>query len=217
MKLFICTDIHDQLKYFESAGELIRSADAVVIIGDLTHFGNKERAVKVMERFKRENENVFAVSGNCDNLDIEEYLQKEGVSMHGKAVSFDGGTFIGLGGSLPAPVFTPNTMLEDDIQLTLYNALASQNGKDPVMLFSHQPPYNTAVDSLASGEHVGSKSVRDFIEKYHPMACFSGHIHEALGRDTIKATPCINPGAFKEGHWALVRVQKSSSIEIELY
>ena len=48
---------------------------------------------------------------------------------------------------------------------------------------SHTPPYNTNLDMLSNGWHVGSLAVRKFIEKWGKkkmmVASFHGHIHES--------------------------------------
>jgi len=63
----------------------------------------------------------------------------------------------------------------------------------------HAPPWNTKLDMLYDGRHVGSRAVRAFIEKREPYLTLHGHIHEApevSGSyiDKIGNTSCINPG-----------------------
>lgn len=74
----------------------------------------------------------------------------------------------------------------------------------------HEPPYGTTIDLAPKldenlqpiyklGEletqHVGSKSVLKFIEKYQPLLGLHGHIHESPGYDRIKNTLVFNPGS----------------------
>ena len=48
--------------------------------------------------------------------------------------------------------------------------------------------------------HVGSKAVRQLIEKDQPLIGLHGHIHEARGFVKIGRTLCINPGSeYGEG------------------
>jgi Icc-related predicted phosphoesterase len=48
--------------------------------------------------------------------------------------------------------------------------------------------------------HVGSKTVRQLIEKHKPLLGLHGHIHEARGFAKIGRTLCINPGSeYGEG------------------
>jgi len=56
-------------------------------------------------------------------------------------------------------------------------------------------------------EHVGSKAVREVIEKYQPLLGLHGHIHESKGYDKIGRTLVINPGSeYNEGilHVAII-------------
>ena len=64
----------------------------------------------------------------------------------------------------------------------------------------HAPPYNTNLDIITTGTHVGSKSVRNFIEKEQPFLTLHGHIHESpkmsgSWKDKINKTICINVGS----------------------
>ncbi len=73
----------------------------------------------------------------------------------------------------------------------------------PFIFVAHSPPYGTPLDVLGNGMHVGSASIRKFIESWAEkgllIASLHGHIHEAPFRSgqistTIKGTICINPG-----------------------
>ena len=60
------------------------------------------------------------------------------------------------------------------------------------------------VDFASIGKHVGSESVRAFIDQHEPLVCLTGHIHEGRGVDTIAGCPVINPGRLSEGGYARV-------------
>lgn len=79
-----------------------------------------------------------------------------------------------------------------------------------LILIIHQPPYDTKVDIIPSGAHVGSKSLRTFIEEYRPLVAVSGHVHESSAIDTLGPTTLINPGSLAEGNYALLEVQKQN-------
>jgi len=64
----------------------------------------------------------------------------------------------------------------------------------------HAPPFNTNLDIVTKGQHVGSKAVRKFIEGEQPLLALHGHIHESpemsgSWNDKIKKTICINVGS----------------------
>ena len=64
-----------------------------------------------------------------------------------------------------------------------------------LLWMDHPPPYDTVLDELDADWHVGSRSLRKFIEKYEPKYVFCGHIHETFEEeDTIKDTIIINSG-----------------------
>ncbi|MFH2011339.1 MAG: metallophosphoesterase [Pseudomonadota bacterium] len=77
--------------------------------------------------------------------------------------------------------------------------LAQISNPKKTIYVMHSPPYNTALDRLFNGIPCGSKSIRNFIEKYQPYLTLHGHIHESpmiSGRfmEEIGDTISINPG-----------------------
>jgi Icc-related predicted phosphoesterase len=73
----------------------------------------------------------------------------------------------------------------------------------PFIFVSHSPPYGTPLDVIHNGNHVGSMSIRKFIEEWSEkgliIAAFHGHIHESPHRSgsiqtTIGSAMCFNPG-----------------------
>jgi Icc-related predicted phosphoesterase len=47
---------------------------------------------------------------------------------------------------------------------------------------------------------VGSRAVREMVEKYHPLVGLHGHIHESRGVAEVGRTVCLNPGSeYSEG------------------
>jgi Icc-related predicted phosphoesterase len=49
------------------------------------------------------------------------------------------------------------------------------------ILVTHGPPLGT-LDTVFDGSHVGSKALRDFIERTRPKLHLFGHIHRTFGR-----------------------------------
>lgn len=91
----------------------------------------------------------------------------------------------------------------------------------------HTPPFKTKLDMVHSGEHVGSKAVRKFIEVEQPLLCLHGHIHESpvvsgTHLHKIGETLCVNPGSFKgltgnnnNAHIILFDTENPSIIQME--
>ncbi len=85
------------------------------------------------------------------------------------------------------------------IKEDLINLIKLSNPKKTIYVI-HAPPFNTKLDITTSGAHVGSKAVREFIEKEQPYLALHGHIHESPQMsgsfiDRIGKTTCINVGS----------------------
>ena len=88
---------------------------------------------------------------------------------------------------------------EGTIKEDLSNLIKLSNPKKTIYVF-HTPPFNTKLDIITDGTHVGSKALREFIEKQQPYLTLHGHIHESPKMsgsfiDKIDKTICINVGS----------------------
>ena len=199
-------DIHGDVKTIKTLGPDIRQAHAILLVGDITHFGKEKEAAAVVDAIAQYNPRILAIPGNCDYPEVSGYLAERGVSLEGRRMIIDGVGFIGVGGSLPCPGVTPNEMSEERFQTELEATSSKLPLGMPIVLVSHQPPYNTKADQIINGDHVGSRTVRQFIRDRQPLLCFTGHIHEGRSIDTIGRCQVINPGPLREGQyaWALL-------------
>src|SRR5205823_2254343 len=57
-------------------------------------------------------------------------------------------------------------------------ALARRSTPARTVYVCHTPPYNTPLDQMHGGRHVGSPGLRAFIEAHNPLLTLHGHIHE---------------------------------------
>jgi uncharacterized protein len=78
-------------------------------------------------------------------------------------------------------------------------ALAQRSDPQHTIYVCHTPPFDTPLDSMPRGRHVGSKALRAFIELHAPPLTLHGHIHESpelSGRYAAQLGPTwsINPG-----------------------
>jgi uncharacterized protein len=208
MKIIALTDIHAHNIYCEPLVNDIRQADLVILAGDITHFGKIAHLQIVLHKIRSLNTKILAVHGNCDFPEVLEELQHENLSIHGEIKSVNGIQLLGIGGSLPCPGVTPSEYSEQEMKEILDHSVDRLQPESEFLFISHQPPHNTFNDMLASGAHVGSKSIRSFIEKYQPLACITGHIHEGYGMDQIGRTKIINPGPFRVGNYLYLEVDK---------
>ena len=204
MKLFLISDIHGN-NNFDPIKDKIAEADLVLCAGDFTMFRPTDEGLGVAEKLASLNPATYMVCGNCDTPDLEGILAEKGPSIHGKSVIFGKGgeryTLGGIGGSLHTPRPTPNTWSENDL-VDVLNAF----DKAPDIIISHQPPYG-AGDTVMKVMHVGSKNLTYYLRKNSPILCLSGHIHEAAGIFKIGQTTVINPGSYREGHYATAQIE----------
>lgn len=215
MKIIAMGDIHERVKALEIMSAEISVADLVIITGDLTQFGNEEKARKVIDAVKVINPNILAQVGNLDSLEIDRFLTREGINIHGSGRVIDDVGIFGSGGSGVTPFHTPVEFSEEELKGFLEKGYSELKDAAIKIMICHAPPINTEVDMIPSGTHVGSKAVREFIEKHQPDLCITGHIHEASGEDTIGRTKIINPGPFFEGGFVVINVE-GGKLEAEL-
>jgi len=107
--------------------------------------------------------------------------------------------YISINGSLEPMVLdlSSHDTIEKDLERL------SERIERPFIFVSHAPPYDTALDMIYNGLHVGSIAIRRFIEEWSKkgllIVSFHGHIHESPNRtgsiySKIENSLCINPG-----------------------
>lgn len=75
-----------------------------------------------------------------------------------------------------------------------------EKASKPVIFLSHNVPFNTTIDEITNkdspryGYHYGSLIAREMIDKYHPLVCIGGHIHEHFTKCKVGKTIAINAG-----------------------
>lgn len=209
MRIIAFGDIHMSLGNFRNIPG-IDTADLIIITGDLTNFGGRQDAQQVVEAIRAINPNLLALAGNLDHKDVDGYLTEMGINLHGRGRTINDIGIIGVGGSNHTPFKTPNEFSEEELADLLASAY-QQAQKAPVhILVSHTPPLDTVTDRIASGLHVGSQAVRQFIEDTQPALCLTGHIHEARAEDFIGNTHILNPGMIKDGYWIDITMENKT-------
>lgn len=186
--------------------------------------------IPTFKRFKDKNKKIqiYLIMGNDDfriNLKILENAEKKKILrlIHKKSVKLNGTT--GIAGysfinptpfrlkdwekpdfekdKMPMQLFEEeirsikkeNGTIEEDLR-----KLSNLSNPKKTVYVVHAPPFNTKLDMVSAGRHVGSKSVRKFIEKEQPQLALHGHIHESpkmsgSWHDEIGKTVCINVGS----------------------
>lgn len=185
MIIITIADIHNDTENMASFGPVAAKTDLVLIAGDITNFGNEKDVANVIDQIRKYNENIFAVHGNCDTTQVDNWLKQQNISLGNNLIEFKGLTLAGLGGVIPA----------NETEEKLFNPTP----KKLDIFLSHQPPYNTKIDSTSPTRHIGSQAIRNIITTCKPAIAFSGHAHEAAGIDKIGDSIIANPGPFHKG------------------
>lgn len=194
MKILAASDIHDDKQTIEELLKLAEKekVDAIVLAGDLT-FG-ESNVLNIVGPFKKLGKPIILIPGNHETDATVEFWVKKyspGVyNLHGRAMRiYDIGIF-GVGGA-NIGLF----QLDDD---EFFEKLEKSHEKIKdarvKIMVTHAPPFGTKVDMIGL-THVGSKGIREAIEKLKPDICLCGHIHETFGiEDKIGKTRVINVG-----------------------
>ena len=217
MKVLVGTDFHGKQSVFEAFAEKAEenSIDVMAICGDVTHFGSLQEARRLLSFLTGLRVPVLFVPGNCDPPSLVG-VDMEGVTcIHGRSVTYDDVTFLGVGASPPTPFSTPFEMTENKIMETLNRASSNLPVSQWVVLVSHTPPRNTKLDKTSAGLHAGSLSVRKYIEEKQPSIVFCGHIHESKGREKIGKTVIVNPGPARHGCYTIASFNADFSLKLE--
>jgi uncharacterized protein len=212
--LIVLPDLHAQAETLKQIARPLMDVDAVILAGDITN-GSTNQLLRVFTILEELNEHIYAIPGNLDSDAILAHLAREGLNLHRTHQMLDGFALCGVGGALPfAGKFVFN---EAEFATMLNDSIAGVGDDTPKILICHQPPYNTLVDQLPDGTHVGSRSVRAFIEQTQPLICFSGHIHQAQGIDQLGSTMLINPGPLWDSHaYAYVELEERRVQTLEI-
>lgn len=209
MKILSITDVHGEITFTEQMEMFIMKSDLILLSGDITHFGNKKDAKKVIDSIKIYNRPILAVAGNCDKKGVDKYLDEEGINIHNKTTGINGVVMAGIGFSEETSWNKyPGQFSKKYFQRIANKITLEVPQKSNFILLSHMPPHNTKCDVImdADGQeiHAGNTVVRDLIEKTQPVVCFCGHIHDAVGSDFIGRTLVVNPGPAAKGNFAFL-------------
>lgn len=222
-KIMVIADIHGEFEKFSKIVDKTKEHDFDLVIcpGDFTDVFNTPEGYSqvditelILQKLLSFGKPVFCVPGNHDPYDTLDLLDEYNVNIHGRVKKFRGLEFVGFGGAA-TPFNTKFEPTEEEIKETLEKRVNDIKGK--FILVTHNPPFGTNLDKTETGEHVGSKTIREFIEKNKPLLAISAHIHEAGGIDKLGGTTLFYPGVAYEGYYGLVEVGKEIKCEIKKF
>ena len=189
MKLLIFSDIHGDKAALERLMEI--QADYYIAAGDLANWGRGLDSLGPVLQHRAAK--MYVMPGNHESeADVARFCERFGFqNFHGQVLNIGGYSVAGLGYSNLTPFNTPGEYTEAELAAHL----AKFEGLNPLVLICHCPPKGTKLDRAGEGQHFGSTSVREFIDRNQPQYFYCGHIHEAAGvQDRIGQTLAWNVG-----------------------
>ncbi len=215
MRILAFTDFHGNQEAFQKARQAVANEkpDLVLVAGDIANH-DSERAKVFLTELAEAGSPVYFVPGNMDGVDLVTWSGSGRVhALNGRCESLANLTMIGLGGSPHGAFSTPIEYSEEAAAQLLQEALVNYHGGD-MILVSHCPPKDTKTDRVIIGQHIGSASVRKFVEQTKPLVVVSGHVHEAQAVDKIGSTFVVNVGPAKNGNYA--RINRNENVDVVL-
>ncbi|MEM1517649.1 MAG: metallophosphoesterase [Nitrososphaerota archaeon] len=207
MRILQVSDIHSS-KNAEKIPRTVeeKSCDVVFVAGDITNFGTVEEAERILGIIAGSGRRVFFVAGNCDPPSLLNHrpMNERIINLHLAKYNFGGYWLVGLGGSLvTSHGMTLIELREEEIADMIKNI---EDAEKPLVFLSHNPPYGSDADKSMNDEHLGSHSVRKFIERKSPILVSCGHIHEARSISRLGDTLIVNAGPAKNGYCAVIEL-----------
>lgn len=192
MKLLIFTDLHGDLNMLHKQKARIKeeNIDLVLIPGDISMMGRQLKPL--LSRLNTFKVPILIIHGNHEDEEEFEFLVSKFDNityLHKKIIEINGWWF----GAYSTCGLREEYPEQEEWVAKNHDKLIKAENK--LIWMDHPPPRDTFVDELELNWHVGSYSLRRFIEKYTPTYVFCGHIHETFGReDMVNDTIIINPG-----------------------
>lgn len=189
MKILVFTDVHGNPTAIKQVINKSKEADLLVCAGDIIDWGDLEKTIKL---FKEANKKILIIPGNHEDYSELKSLCKKYdflVDIHLKKFKINDIVFFGFGGG-------GFSKIDKELQEIMEDLEFDKNEK--LVFVSHGPPFGTKLDYLDNMQsYRGSKTVREFIKKFHPKFAVCGHLHENEKKeDKLGDTVILNPGKY---------------------
>jgi Icc-related predicted phosphoesterase len=178
MRVLLFGDLHGDTEATRRIAAQLKQVRYGFCLGDVVSFG---RGLLDALSLLDVGTNLYVLPGNHET----EEAVRNGCAghshlhyFHGQHVTFGNATFAGLGGGVEAEFGMPFELTENAASRLLKTFRKLPN----LILVSHTPPYDTAVDLARGGQHIGARCIRSFVLEAKPAAVYSGHVHEAEGK-----------------------------------
>jgi Icc-related predicted phosphoesterase len=161
---------------------------------------------------------IYMMPGNDDTWAIDAVFARQTrvIFAEGKLVPIgDSFEMITFGPVNPTPWDSPREAPEERLETMMDRLFARATDPSRLIANLHAPPYHSGLDMAPALDNnrrpitgilgvkkapIGSKAVRNLIEKYQPLIGLHGHVHESPGKAKLGRTICINPGSeYAEG------------------
>lgn len=179
---------------------------------------------------------LYVTGGNDDPLTIEPILDRADYAVNAESRVLridDRHEMASTGYGNPTPWRCPRDIPEEDLAGRIERMLLEVEDMPAAIFNFHVPPLDSTLDvaprldtsvqppAVIPGETapVGSRAVREAIERHQPMLALHGHIHESRGIVNIGRTVCVNPGSeYGEGvlRAALVDIDDGAVRNVQL-
>ncbi len=148
--------------------------------------------------------------GNDDIWEIDDVIDSSPNVTFGEGRLIDLGGFhlVSMGWTNPTPWNTFREAPEEELAAKIEAVANLVPDMERAIFNFHAPPYGTGLDEApaldatlrpthggAVMKPVGSRAVKDAIDRYQPMLGVHGHIHESRGIKKMGRTLAINPGS----------------------
>ena len=105
--------------------------------------------------------------------------------------------------------------------ISLETVILDKDKKKPIeeildektVLITHVPPYKLQ-DKVYIGHHIGSRELKELVEKYRPRLVLCGHVHEDPGMTTFQESVIVNCSMGKRTEGALIEINEEIDVNI---
>jgi Icc-related predicted phosphoesterase len=171
------------------------------------------------ERLRGTGVRCYVQPGNDDPYEVDVAFRQSDLiqNVDRRVVMIDDDhELLNVGAANQTPWSCPRDKPESELSQIIEDLATRLKDPGQAVFNLHVPPFDTNLDqapeldetltpklSLSGGFKiipVGSKAVRQAIEKYQPVLGLHGHIHESRSAQKLGRTMCINPGSeYGEG------------------
>ncbi|MFP3219469.1 MAG: metallophosphoesterase family protein [Acidilobus sp.] len=144
---------------------------------------------------------ALAVTGNLDDVAIRRALDRKGLLLDGRVLSFGNLAVAGVGGI--------------DYRSDVERLRRVTSGSKVDVLLSHHPPKGV-LDRALLGVNIGLAAIGELARLLKPKLHLFGHVHESPGEAFYDGVVAVNPGPLFEGRYALIEMLEAGKVKVSL-